>query len=86
MGKIKIIPKLNANFFRAIYIGLLYGIFKVCLDSLALKYLRLDTWTTVSISTIVTLLAFAYVIYLVLELQDQVDRSGDGKSRKNARS
>ena len=72
MAKLKLLPKINSNFGRAIYIGLLFGLLKVCVDELSLQVFGQHVWAMVLASSLVAVATFAYVVYLILEMQDRM--------------
>lgn len=81
MGKLILKPKLNANFARAIYLGVLYAIFRYCTDILAVRYFGANPSTMVALASIMGLLMFAYLVYLNLELQDVIDKHHSSNGR-----
>jgi hypothetical protein len=71
MAKLQVIPDFNSNFFRAMYLGVLFALFKVCLDIGMILWLGARLYTMILVSSLVAMLTFSYVVYLILELQDE---------------
>lgn len=76
-----LVPKANANFARAVYVGFLYGVFHVCSGMLSLRYFGGGVRTTLVSSSVIAMLAFAYLVYLILELEVRIQ--DDAKPIRN---
>ncbi len=68
------VPQIKSNAFKAIYVGLLYALFKLCVDGVALRIFGINNITAMLVaSTVVALVSFTYLAYLIFDSQDRKD-------------
>lgn len=73
MAKLLFIPKLDGNFARSIYLGLLCTVFVYCVAALINLKFGFHFVSMVVAACMLNLLIFSYLIYIYLDLQDQVN-------------